>query len=335
MSTPKTISHTRISGISTVLPKHKVYNSEISWIPDPLKQRLIKTIGINKRHIVDENARLADYAMHAAKDLLHQTNTAVSDVGLIVLVTQTGDQLLPNTVIKIQSGLGLSKEALALEVNMGCAGFVHGLYLVGNLLQQLQQPHAILICGDFSSRLLDARDTGTVPLFSDAVSASLLSRSPSEHWRFQLYNNATDNDAISMRTIEKGEAEENLNALRHLKLDGHKILNFGLKSVVPGIQQFLRETDVASIDYYFFHQASRIINSAIREKLNISEDKCPMSLDEYGNTSSATIPLTMCITPELKEKRNNLLLCGFGTGLSWGVTRFNCGPIDYLGVHEI
>lgn len=333
MSTPKSISHTRINGISTVLPKNKVYNTEISWIPDPLKQRLIETIGINERHIVDENARLADYAIHAAKDLIHQTNTAVSDVGLIVLVTQTGDQQLPNTVIKIQSGLELSEDSLALEVNMGCAGFVHGLYLVGNLLQQLQQPHAILICGDFSSRLLSARDTGTVPLFSDAVSATLLSRSPSELWRFQLYNNAADNDAISMQVIEKAEAYEK--AMYYLKLDGHKILNFGLKSVVPGIQQFLRETDVASIDYYFFHQASRIINSAIREKLNISEDKCPMSLNAYGNTSSATIPLTMCNTPGLKAKKNNLLLCGFGTGLSWGVAQFSCEPIDYLGIDEI
>ncbi|WP_421898434.1 3-oxoacyl-ACP synthase III family protein [Marinoscillum sp.] len=322
----------KITGISTQIPRFVAYNHDIEWIPSQLKHRLIEVIGIDKRHIAASHHKLSDFAVMAAKDVLTGTGIDPRQIGIILLITQTGDQQVPNTVVDIQTKLGLPNDTLSLELNMGCSGFVHGLHIMERLLKNDRQDHGLLICGDLSSRLIHDKDSGTVPLFSDGVSATLISKQRDTEWNFKIGNNGQNREAISMlRTNDSVRAFEGSG---YLKLDGHQILNFGLKSVVPGIEQLLENEIYPAIDYYFFHQASKIINNSIRNKLNIPEEKCPMTLDQFGNMSSATIPITMSTIPALTEKENRVMLCGFGTGLSWGATVVNLPPIDYFRICE-
>ncbi len=322
----------KITGISTQIPRLVAYNHDIDWIPPSLRQRLIEVIGIDKRHIASAHHKLSDFAVMAAEDVLSGSGVNRQDVGIILLITQTGDQQVPNTVIDVQTKLGLTNDTLSLELNMGCSGFVHGLHIMERLLSRDSRNHGLLICGDLSSRLIHDKDSGTVPLFSDGVSATLVTKQHNVEWDFKIGNNGSNREAISMRPIDNSVRA--FEGSGYLKLDGHQILNFGLKSVVPGIQLFQNEAST-SIDYYFFHQASKIINDSIRNKLNIPSDKCPMTLDLFGNMSSATIPITMSTISCLQEKENRIMLCGFGTGLSWGTAVVNLPSIDYFSICEI
>lgn len=323
----------KIHGIVNAIPVDIELNNQINWIPERLLSKLISSIGIDERRVAPKNKKLSHYAIAAAKELIFKTGIESSDIGSFILITQTGDQQIPATAIQIQTELGLNDDILALEINLGCSGFVHGLNLATKLLSSQNAKYCLLICGDISTSIIGEKDSGTVPLFSDGVSATLLSRTNDlNEWRFRLSNNFKDSDAISMhapigKALFKGEAT--------LRLDGHKILLFGLTRVVPGMNEFLKGLDANLIDMYFFHQASKIINEALRKKLDISTDKFPFSLNKYGNMSSATIPITMSLHNNLTQNSSKLVLCGFGTGLSWGAAYLEIPPISHLSTIEV
>jgi 3-oxoacyl-[acyl-carrier-protein] synthase-3 len=323
----------QINGIVNAIPSQIELNSQIDWIPERLLTKLISSIGIDERRVAPKNRNLSFYAISAAKELILKTGIDTSEIGSFVLITQTGDQQIPATAIHIQTELGLKDSILALEINLGCSGFVHGLNLAAKLLNSQKAKYSLLICGDISTSIIGEKDSGTTPLFSDGVSAILLSKTDgSNEWRFRLSNNYRDSEAISMqasigKALFKGEAQ--------LKLDGHKILLFGLTRVVPGMIDFMKGLGSKPVDYYYFHQASKIINEALRKKLEIDIDKFPYSLGKYGNMSSATIPITMALHQGLTHKKSNLVLCGFGTGLSWGGAYLETPPISYLSTIEI
>jgi len=318
------VSGVNIKGISTCLPAQGELNSNIDWIAEELKTKLISTLGIDQRFVASTNGSLHYYAQHACEDLLTNLKIDRSEIGFLILVTQTGDSKIPNSVIQLQTSLELPQQTLALEINMGCSGFVQGMYTAQSLLHSSEKKYGLLVCGDLSSRLLESKDTGTVPLFSDGVSATLLSKANESNTSYSFSNSAINGDAIAIK--------ENANHSQYLKLDGHKILRMGLQSVVPDVRSFMDSMDSRELDFYFFHQASKIINQTIIRKLGLSVDKCPETLSKYGNTSSATIPLTMSTVSAMSEKSNNMLICGFGTGLSWATARLELPPIDYLGI---
>jgi 3-oxoacyl-[acyl-carrier-protein] synthase-3 len=196
----------------------------------------------------------------------------------------------------------------------------------------------LLLVGDISTICLSENDRGTVPLFSDAASATLIQKT-GEHnpWYFSLHNDGSGASAIKMFDTT-GNKKPEFVGNSFLKLDGIKIYNFSLRQVVPSIIEFLDRLNLSreEIDFFVFHQASKIINEAIRRKLDIPRNKYPYSLEEYGNTSSATVPLTMVtqMAEELKSD-HSLLLSGFGTGLSWGSVFLKTGPIDVIPLVEI
>ncbi len=317
----------KIHGISTCLPENKEYNEEISWINPQIKEKLINTIGINKRHIAltQQIDPILFFATNASSHLLKNLSIPPEQIGVLVLVTQTGDKSIPNTVIELQSNLGLDQDCLSVEINMGCSGFVQGLNISTSLLQNSEKKYALLVCGDISSKLLEEEDSGTVPLFSDALSATLISLDLHKTSVFSNANSSTNNDAIALKGALDGKY--------YLKLDGHKILMFALQSLVPGIKELISENK-SNIDFYFFHQASKIINHTLIRKLEIPLEQCPESLNQFGNTSSATIPLTMSTMNKLKTRSNKIMICGFGTGMSWAAGIIDLEPIEFMDIIE-
>lgn len=318
----------KIDGIVCALPRETEYNENLNWINPALREKLIQTIGINKRHIAPADQKLSKYALEASRSLFKNLELSIADIGIFILITQTPDQKIPNTAALLASELGLPTNTLVLEVNSGCSGYVQGLHLAEQLIQSKNDKKALLICGDLSSHLLQPYDTGTIPLFSDGLAATIISHSSSSHTRYDFGNKNTDHEAIALMKVSDHD--------EFLKLDGHKILTFGLQTVVPGVRDFLEKSDSNQfISHYFFHQASKIINVSIQKKLNIDLSKCPESLSSFGNTSSATIPLTMCLSPELTQKSHTILLCGFGTGLAWSCAMLEVSAIQYLAVELV
>lgn len=329
-----TIDNIFIKAITTCVPKHIERNSDYTRITEEERELFIKTTGIKERRVASPETTCSDLCFAAAKDIIGKL-VSVEELDILIFVSQSPDYFLPSTAIILQDKLNLRKDCIAFDVNLGCSGYVYGLSIISNFLQNGQLKKALLLAGDKSSISTSYTDKSSYPLFGDAGTATLLEYDPTvKPWHFNLQSDGSGKNAI---IIEHGhsrhpydgssdieiEIEPGITRTKkHLALNGLDIFNFALKEVSPNINTLLEKTGITkdSIDFYIFHQANKLINESVRKKLKIEIEKVPYSIDIFGNTSSASIPLTMCykLKNELKSKHLTLLLSGFGVGYSWG-----------------
>jgi 3-oxoacyl-[acyl-carrier-protein] synthase-3 len=216
-------------------------------------------------------------------------------------VTQTPDYHLPATSPLLQKRLGLSENCLALDISLGCSGFVYGLGVITSLLSHGNIRKGLLLAGDTILKTCSKNDKTTYPLFGDAGSATAL--------EFQGRGNFLFN------------------------------LKFGISKAPASIKELSEhfELNLESVDDFIFHQANKFMNEKIRKKLNLPVEKVPYSIERFGNTSCATIPLTMVTEMRDKLENNRLshIACGFGVGLSWGSVYFETDKIIVPDLVEI
>ncbi len=304
-------NNVKISGISAAIPRNTESNEDLTSMSKESIDLLIKTTGIQARRIAPSSLTAADMCQAAAEKLLTELNWDRSEIEILIFVTQTPDQPIPGMSMQLQDRLGLPKSCMAMDLNQGCAGYVYGLSTIMSLMSGSQLKKGLLLVGDTITHLLDKSDHSTVPIFSDAGTATALEFDPSaEKAVFNLQTDGNGADAIRQLRGEQ------------MKMNGHQVFHFGLKEVVPNIRETLKGTGIEldEIDHFVFHQANKLLNESIRKKLNIPPEKVPYTLNIFGNTSCATIPIT--IVHSLKNENSNpsktCLLSGFGVGLSWG-----------------
>lgn len=329
-----TVPNVKLSGIAACVPKQTQDNKEMQLLAPNERELFIKTVGIRYRRVAEEGITASDLCYTAADKLLNDLKWNRKDIKVLVFITQTPDYLIPNTSSLLQEKLQLSKGCLAFDVNLGCSGYVYGLSIIGGLLQNMPGAKAMLLVGDISTKTISMQDKSTAPLFSDAGTATALEFANGELIHFNLqtdgkefddiiipdggYRNPVSNKSFEVKQYEGGIFRSDL----AMKLDGIKIFNFALREVAPNIITLLAglEIEKAAVDYFVFHQANRLMLESVRKKLQLESEKVPYSLYDFGNTSSATIPLTMLVN--LKEflisQRLKFVLSGFGVGLSWG-----------------
>lgn len=297
--------------------------------------KIFKTgTGVNERRFASEGICASDLCFQAAEKVIAATQTSPEEIDVLIFVTQSPDYILPASSILLQNRLGLTKNTLAFDINLGCSGYVYGLSVISHFLSHTHFNKALLLCGDVSSTSISIKDKSTYPLFGDAGTASLFSRATSDKkMHFNLQSDGKGKDAIiipggatrnpytaqtcDLKQISPGIERSEID----LHLDGVSVFNFALREVKPNIDLLLNQanTNIAAIDYFIMHQANKLMNETVRKKLKIAPEKVPYSLEKFGNTSSASIPLT--IVTELKNCLNQnktLLLSGFGVGFSWG-----------------
>jgi 3-oxoacyl-[acyl-carrier-protein] synthase-3 len=328
------IKNTAIKAIYTSVPKQKKYTKDYIWVTPDERSMFEKTTGISERRVAPDHVTCSDLCFQAAQALLNDFNCK-NDIDLLVFVSQSPDYFLPATSIILQDKLGLPKNTMAFDINLGCSGYVYGLSVVGQFIQSGNVKNALLLCGDKSTISTNYQDKSTFPLFGDAGTATLLKFDEhSTEWFGKFASDGSGKEAI---IIEHGHSrnpygtEEDeyieyepgvIRTKKHLALNGMDVFNFALREVAPSIQVLLEKssTNLEEIDFFVFHQANKLINESVRKKLKIQSEKVPYSIQHFGNTSSASIPLTLCtaLKEELSGKSLNLLLSGFGVGFSWG-----------------
>jgi 3-oxoacyl-[acyl-carrier-protein] synthase-3 len=217
---------------------------------------------------------------------------------------------------------------------MGCSGYNYGLSVASGMMTNGGIRKALLLTGDVSS-IGSKRDKTVYPLFGDAGTATALEykKAAPDIW-FNLQTDGRGYRAIiipeggfrkfpTKKTFDyKSYGKGIIRSEGHVSLDGMEVFNFSLREVAPNIKKLLKHTEknIKDFDYFVFHQANKLMNNTIRRILKIDKDKFPFSLTNYGNTSSASIPLTIVtqMRKEVETKKLNVLLAGFGVGLSWG-----------------
>lgn len=330
-----TVPNVKIAGLAGCVPKNTEDNSLAPVLPEKERELFIKTVGIRYRRVAPANITASDLCQQAAEKLLTDLNWQRSDVKVLVFVTQTPDYIIPNTSSLLQHKLDLPKDCMVFDVNLGCSGYVYGLSIVAGLLQNMPGKKALLLVGDISTDTISANDKSTAPLFSDAGTATALEYATNQNLYFNLqtdgggyddiiipeggYRNPVNENSFTEKEYGPGIYRTGLD----MKLDGARIFNFALREVAPNIEALLTGINKPKeeVDFFVFHQANLLMLESVRKKLKVDTAKVPYSLYNYGNTSSATIPLTMLVQLRDKLQQSNalkLVLSGFGVGLSWG-----------------
>jgi 3-oxoacyl-[acyl-carrier-protein] synthase-3 len=277
----------------------------------------------------------SDLGVKAAEQLIKDLNWNKKEIGALILVTQTPDYILPATSCILQDRLGLNKDCFALDISLGCSGWVYGLSVISSLMQTGMIKKGILIAGDARRQCFEEVD----PLFGFAATATAVEyKEGAEGFQFHLGVDGSVFDAIIVPVggCRNQVKAENLIPVmcedgrkRHgyqTLMNGMDVFAFGITAVPQSIKKLVSEygIDTNNVEYYVFHQANKMLNETIRKKLKLSEEKVPYSLSHFGNASSASIPLTIItqIADKIKGKRTEIIGCGFGVGLSWGSVHF-------------
>ena len=324
-----TLHNVRFAGMASCVP-HRILDNLRDCPPSQRseRERLVRNIGIQTRRICPEWQTFSDLAVAATEKLLEDLQWQREDIDALIVVTQSPDYLIPATAIIVQDRLGLPHSTIAFDVNLGCSGYPFGLHLLGSMISAGGVKKALLLVGDKSATVKD-------PLFSDAGTATALefdASAPPMH--FDLNSDGSGQRAIMLpagghrepysirHAIPTRDEHGNIVMPGDLILDGPAVLSFSTQRVPPAVQRLLEYSRLEkdAIDYFVFHQANRMINETIRKKLQLPVEKVPSTLHDLGNTSGASLPITMTarLHDTLVQGRHKLLLSGFGIGLSWG-----------------
>lgn len=339
------VRNVSIRGISAGVPRKVIDNIKEfnNYSQEYDAVAFVESTGVKERRI--DNLTTSDLCVPAAEQLIKDLNWDKQDIDAVVFVSQTHDYLLPATACIIQERLGLSKECYAMDLSLGCSGWVYGLSVVSSLLQNGNFKRALLLAGEAKRRVQYDE-----PLFGYAGTATALEYDEgSEGFKFHFGTDGSGYDAIiipdggsrNQFTAKSLEMEDfngrKINRL-YSRMKGMDVFAFGISTVPKSVKQLSEHfgIDYHDADYYVLHQANLKMNNMIAKKLKLDAEKVPICMDYFGNTSSASIPLTM--VTRLNEKgqgKCKFVCCGFGVGLSWGTVAFTTNDLVLSKLVEV
>jgi 3-oxoacyl-[acyl-carrier-protein] synthase-3 len=316
-----------LKGIVNVIPKYTVSNRDISHLSDIQIEELIKHTGITNRRIcIDETESVKTYAIRGVELLLNNLKWNNGDVDALIFITQSAQVPIPSLACQLHGEFNLSSDTICFDINSGCSGYVYGLHTVGSILNSLNKrvSRAIVCCGDFSSRLIKPNDPATQPIFSDAVSITAIEFDPKNR-NTAYFNLQTDGNGKNAIYLEKELKSNDF----FMKLNGIDVFNYSVNMVPKNINNLFAQSQVNTekIDLFVFHQANKLINNVLTRSLGLASDKTPETLSLYGNTASASIPVTLVNQLTKNPGPKNVLMCGFGVGFSVASVIMHIHPV--------
>lgn len=339
-----------IQAVAACVPKTIEYNRNLNYlIPLEDIEKTISSIGIEERRIADKDVCSSDLCYKAAKQLFEDNLIVLSSIDALIFVSQTSDFHQPATAPILQHRLGLSKETLAFDVNLACSGYVYGLSIAYAFASQNGVENVLLLVGETMSKIVSKNDKVNTPLFGDAGTATLVKKGDFGDAVFSLHSDGSGADVMMVpfggfrnQSCEKGLKEEkdkngDMRTGEQFRMNGMEVFNFGMREEPKDIKKLLAECELVidDLDLLIYHQANKFMTDFFTKRLKFSTEKTPYCLKKYGNTSSASIPLT--IVSELKDHypdRRKVILSGFGAGLSWGSVLLNLEQCNISNIIE-
>ena len=323
-----------IKDIAYYLPV-KVINNEglVKEFPEWSVDKIADKVGVGERRVAASNETAADLAVSAAETLFAKGLVPREDIDFVLFCTQSPDYKLPSSACIIQDKLGLSTQCGSFDFNLGCSGYEYGLAVAKGLVVAGVASNVLLLTGETYNRYIHPRDKGNRTIFGDGASATVIStKGFASIGEFSL---GTDGSGAKHLIVKSGGARfpEKFNDLSFdeggnpissdfLNMNGQEIFAFTLTKVPKMMKDVLLKNDLQKedIDLFVFHQANKYMLEHLRKKLKIEEEKFFNNLAFVGNTVSSTIPIALCDAREQGKLQGNILLAGFGVGLSWGAT---------------
>lgn len=324
-----------IAGIYAGVPTESLENSSLTELASPADlAKIVKGIGVKRRRVAPAGLCTSDLAFASAKQILADLDWSADTIDLLIFISQTGDYPLPATACLLQSRLGLPKTCAAFDVGLGCSGYVYGLWMAGQLLTSLGGARALLLVGDTSTWNLAPADRAVRFLFGDAATATAIERrAEASDMTFVMGTDGTGEphliipgggarNRLDQSTLKRQPAADGTPRCEaDLFMDGPQVFNFTLREVPGLISQTLAAAGWSkeSVDRFVFHQANEYLIDYLAKRAKLPTERMVKALENYGNTSSASIPLAIAdkLGTEFAERSTKLLLAGFGVGWSW------------------
>lgn len=336
---------TRICGTGSGIPEQVVTNDDISLLVDTNDQWIQERTGIRSRHIIKEETTVS-MAVDAGRKALKNAGISAEEVDLILVSTISSNVVLPCAACEVQKELG-AEHATCFDLNAACTGFVLAYNTAAAYLELGIYRTALIIGSESLSNLTNWEDRGTCILFGDGAGAVVLRQSEGQKWFPVTHSSGKEGGALickNRRESGYGRTKDVLSAQEEseipdsnvtsqeylMQMDGQAVFKFAVKRVPEVIQELLLRNQMQKeqIRYYILHQANRRIVESVAKRMGEPIEKFPMNLQDYGNTSSASIPILL---DELHRKgklsrQDKIVLAGFGAGLTWGaaVTQWEC-----------
>lgn len=323
-----------IKYIDYYLPKKILTNEMIvEQFPEWTVDKIEKKIGIKERHITVDGETASDLAIKAAEKLFEKNGIERNQIDYLIFVTQSPDYHLPTTACLIQTRLGLSKKITAIDVNLGCSGFVTGLSLAKAIIVSGQAKNVLLLTAETYSKYLHERDKSNRTIFGDGAAATLVSTEGfAEVGEFVI---GTDGEGAKNLIVKTGCARhpQPMNDLKfddfgnpyssdNLFMDGPAILNYSLDSIPQLVKDVLEKNELKmdDINLHVYHQANIFLANLERRKLKIPQDRYYCNIEHVGNTVSSTIPIALCLALQDGSIKDggNILSVAQGLGYTWG-----------------
>ena len=337
-----------IRAVSACVPKTVESNRDLGYlIPEDEIEKTIRNIGIEERRIADADCCSSDLCYTAAVRLLQDNGIDPQSVDALIFVSQTSDYHQPATAPILQDRLGLPKDTLSFDINLACSGYVYGLsaaYAYANMGLRV-----LLLVGETMSKIVSRNDKVNTPLFGDGGSATLVEQGDYGTAVFSLHSDGSGamvmnipyggfrNQSSPEGFKEVVDVDGSVRTGEQFRMDGMDVFNFGMREEPKDIKRLLAACDktMDQVDVLVYHQANRFMTEFFSKKLKLDNSRTPYSLRRFGNTSSASIPLT--IVSEMKNgygKRSCVILSGFGAGLSWGSVMLDLSKCFISGLSE-
>ncbi len=327
------LKNIRIAGFSAGVPK-KVIKTK-SRNPKYTDEEFVKSVGVEEKHI-DDKFTTSDLCYFAAEQLITDLGWDKKEIEALIFVSQFRDYILPATAPILQDRLGLSKECYASDIALGCSGWVYGLSSLASLMTNGNIKKGLLLVGD-ARRLQDSSFND--PLFGYAGCVTAVEfKEGDEGIKFHFGSDGSGYDAIiipdggarnqfTLSTLDVHEDEDGIKRNRlNSFMKGLDVFSFAISTVPKSIKALSQKygIDLSNVDYMVLHQANLKINQLIQKKLKFEDSRVLNSLNKYGNTSSASIPMSIVASTnnETYKAEKSFITCGFGVGLSWGTAYF-------------
>ena len=332
----------KIQGISAAVSSK--WTPLIDFITDETSEKMIRkfmrSTGVNGRYDAGVRQTTSDFCYVAARQLLEAKRVRPEEIGILIFVTQTADYGIPATSCVLQYRLGLPKDCIAFDVNLGCSGFTYGMNIVTSLMKSNNVKKALLLCGDTSAKKKSARTIqkthAATMLFGDSGTATLLEYTNDDVESIYM-TSRTDGSGFKAIISPYGgyrNPKSPKGKVQPSQMDDMAVFEFSTSEVPLLLQETMDWIKSTPDDYdaLVLHQANLLILKQIAKKTGFDLEKTLVSLDVFGNTSSSSIPITLVNNyGEMNENKDiHALMCGFGVGLSWSTVDAHVNTGDIL-----
>lgn len=303
----------KILATARALPSKIMDNHMLSNFVDTSDEWIRERTGIGQRYICMEEEGCEQLAEKAAKRALKKSGIAPEKIGFVIVATSSSDYDFPATACLVSKNLGLTNEVMSFDMTAACTGFVYGLNIIRGLLASKPGSYGILIGSEKLSRILDYSDRSSCILFGDGAGAAVIGLEDKPFFHKSWSDGDIDKAALSCYGVGVDGAK--------LKMDGKAVFKFAVKALKQGIDEILADANIGieDIDYVICHQANARIIDHVKRKYKGQEYKFYENIENYGNTSAASIPIAL---DEMYEKNiikdgMKVIMVGFGAGFTW------------------